>query len=63
MFFKHILHISAILFTAYIGIFEYPNWIKEGIFDNWYPMVGSFVAIYGGFIASLLWYIQNYKNL
>jgi len=41
----------------------YPFWVKNGYLDEWYPRIGAFIAIYGGFIASLIWYIQNRKNL
>jgi hypothetical protein len=46
-----------------IAGFLYPGWITDGYLEDWYPRIGAFVAIYGGFVASLLWYIQNKKNL
>jgi hypothetical protein len=59
---KHAFHLFPVVGLG-ITAFLYPGWIKEGYLDEWYPRIGSFVAIYGGFIASLIWYIQNRKNL
>lgn len=30
------------------GAILWPYWLLSNIFDNWYPAVGSFIAIYGG---------------
>jgi hypothetical protein len=59
---KHIFHLLPVVFLGIAG-FLYPGWITDGYLYDWYPRIGAFVAIYGGFIASLIWYIQNKKNL
>jgi hypothetical protein len=35
----------------------------NGYLYEWYPIIGAFIAAYGGFTASLIWYIKNRKNL
>jgi hypothetical protein len=52
-----------ILFTFIAGVY-YPFLIQDGYLgfhdsDLIYPTVGSFIAIYGGFIASLYWWYKN----
>jgi hypothetical protein len=58
---KHIFHLFPVVFLGVAG-FLYPSWITDGYLDDWYPRIGAFVAIYGGFVGSLLWYIKNKKN-
>ena len=58
---KHAFHLFPVVFTGIAG-FLYPTWIKEGYLEDWYPKIGAFIAIYGGFVGSLVWYIQNKKN-
>jgi hypothetical protein len=58
---KHIFHLLPVVFLGIAG-FLYPGWITDGYLDDWYPRIGAFVATYGGFVASLLWYIKNKKN-
>lgn len=60
---KHIFHLIPVIGLGFAGIFLYPMWISEGVFQDVYPMVGSAIAIYGGFIGSLVWYLKNKKNL
>jgi hypothetical protein len=59
---KHVFCILPILGLG-IAAFLYPTWIRDGYLEDWYPRIGSFVAIYGGFIGSLVWYIQNKHTL
>ncbi len=59
---KHIFHLLPVVCLGYVGIFLYPEWLKSGYLDDLYPKIGSFIAVYGGFVGSLLWYILNYKN-
>lgn len=40
----------------------WPFWLKNGYLDEWYPLIGSFVAIYGGLIANIVWLIKNKKK-
>ena len=59
---KHLFHLFPVIFLGIAG-FLYPGWVNDGYLYDWYPRIGAFIAIYGGFIASLIWYIQNRKNL
>lgn len=58
---RHILHLLPVIGLGYVAIFLYPGWIQDGYLDEWYPRIGAGVATYGGFIASLIWYITNSK--
>jgi ABC-type Fe3+-siderophore transport system permease subunit len=31
-----------------MGAILWPYWLLSNTFSNWYPAVGSFIAIYGG---------------
>jgi hypothetical protein len=58
---KHIFHLLPVVFLGVCAIL-YPFWIKDGYLDELYPLIGSFIAIYGGFVASLVWYLKYIKN-
>ena len=58
---KHIFHLIPVVGLGFVGIFLYPKWIQEGYLTDWYPKIGAAVAIYGGFIGSLVWYLTNKK--
>jgi len=38
-------------------------WLFNGTFTWWYPAVGSFVSIYGTFIASILYQYQIKRRI
>lgn len=59
---KHIFHLLIIAFLG-VAAFLYPTWIRDGYLEDWYPKFGAFIAIYGGLVGSVVWYIQNRKNL
>lgn len=59
---KHIFHLLPVLGLG-ICCFLFPLWIIDGYLYEWYPIIGSAIAIYGGFPASLIWYIKNRKSL
>ena len=40
----------------------WPTWLRDGYLDEWYPLIGSFVAIYGGLVANIIWLIKNRKK-
>ena len=40
----------------------YPFWLTAGLLDTTYAVVATFVACYGSFIGSLLWYISSKKQ-
>jgi hypothetical protein len=58
---KHVLNLIPVVLLGIAGIL-YPGWIADGYLEDWYPKIGAFVAVYGGFIGSLVWYIKNKKN-
>lgn len=37
-------------------------WLSNSIFEDTYGMIGSFVAIFGGFFGSIMYQIQKYKK-
>lgn len=61
--FKHIFHLIPVFALGYVGIFLYPQWVKDGYLEDPYPRIGAFVAVYVGFVGSLLWYIKQRKGL
>lgn len=40
----------------------YPFWWVNGYLDTMYLKLSVGIASYGGFIASLVWYLQYRKN-
>jgi hypothetical protein len=40
----------------------YPFWWVNGYLDTSYLKIATGIAAYGGFIASLVWYLQYRKN-
>ena len=59
---KHAFHLSSVVGLG-VCMFLYPTWIRDGYLYEWYPIIGAGIAVYGGFIANLVWYIQNRKGL
>lgn len=59
---KHAFHLLPVIGLG-ICMFLYPNWWIEGYLDTLYVKIGAGISVYGGFIASLIWYIQNRKGL
>ena len=59
---KHAFHLLPVVGLG-ICMFLYPLWISEGYLYEWYPIIGAGIAVYGGFVGSLVWYIQNRKGL
>ena len=46
------------------GIIAFWVFISRGdVYDNWYPLVGHFVAAHGAFIGIILYEYLNYKKL
>jgi hypothetical protein len=58
---KHVLNLIPVVLLGIAG-FLYPSWIANGYLEDVYSKIGAFIAIYGGFIGALLWYIKNKKN-
>lgn len=59
--FKHITSILAMLLLG-VGCILYPFWLSNGLLDSWYLIITLAIAVYGGFIANLIWYIKFIKN-
>jgi hypothetical protein len=55
---KDFLHIFQIILMLTFCIL-WPSWLKNGYLDSLYLIIATFIAAYGGFIASLYWYIKN----
>ena len=47
------------LFILGVGGIMYPIWLHNGVLDNWYVILTLPIAVYGGFIANLIWLIKN----
>ena len=61
MFLKNAFHLYQVLFCLFLCI-QWPFWLRDGYLDSLYLKVGTFVAAYGGFVGSLVWYIQWRKK-
>jgi purine-cytosine permease-like protein len=40
----------------------WPIWLIDGYLEEWYPLIGSFIAIYGGLAANIVWLWKNRKK-
>tara|TARA_R100001463_G_C3474649_1_gene216262 strand:+ start:224 stop:418 length:195 start_codon:yes stop_codon:yes gene_type:complete len=58
---KHLIHVLQILFALAMCIL-YPFWWVNGYLDTAYLKIAVGIAAYGGFIGSLVWYLQYRKN-
>ena len=58
---KNVTNWLSIVFLGTAAVL-WPFWLVNGYLEDWYPKIGAFIAIYGGFVGSLVWYIQNKKN-
>ena len=61
-YFWHTIHILQILFSVTMCVL-FPFWIINGYLNEPYPIVGAFIASYGGFIGGVIWYYQNFKHI
>lgn len=53
--------LTFILAVCAVGAFW--KFIADGdVFDNWYPLVGAFIASHGALIGILLWQYLNVKK-
>jgi hypothetical protein len=43
------------------GAILWPIWLYKGYLYEWYPLIGSFVAIYGGLTANIIFLIRQNK--
>jgi hypothetical protein len=59
---KHAFHLTPVVGLG-ICMFLYPTWIIDGYLYEWYPTIAAGVAVYGGFVANLVWYIKQRKHL
>ena len=59
---KNIKHIAPIIMMGFLCVM-YPIWWISGSLDSIALKVAVFIPCYGGFLAHLVWYLQNRKNL
>lgn len=57
-------HISSWFAIILLGTCSmlYPSWIIDGYLDDWYLKISVFIASYGGFITSIVWYKNFIKT-
>jgi hypothetical protein len=57
-------NITSILAIVFLGVMciLWPFWLANGYLDSWYLKISTFIAVYGGFVANLVYYIQNRKK-
>lgn len=61
--FDSITSLFIFLFSG-VGIVTFWIFLSRGtVYDNWYPLVGHFVASHGAFIAIIFYEYLKYKNL
>jgi hypothetical protein len=58
---KVITNYISISFLLACAVF-WPFWLNNGYLDEWYPRIGSFIAIYGGLVANIIYVIKNRNN-
>jgi hypothetical protein len=58
---NHVTSIAVILFLGAMGVL-WPTWLRDGYLDTWYLKIATFVAVYGGFVGNLVWYIQYVRR-
>jgi len=45
-----------------IGAVLWPFWLANGYLNEWYPLVGSFIAVYGGLTANIIYLYKSKKK-
>lgn len=59
---KLIFNLLPSILTGIAGIL-WPIWVMDGTFDDAIiPAIGSFIAIYGGFVANIVWIYKNWDK-
>jgi len=63
---RHLVY-PIMLFSTILALYKFPQWIIDGTLkfsqnpDDIYAIVGAFIAIYGAFFGSwMYWYNQIY---
>lgn len=59
--FDNIVSWITIVFLGVAGIL-WPFWLANGYLNEWYPLVGSFIAVYGGLIANIIYLYKSKKK-
>ena len=54
--------IYPLLLKMEVLLLAYPKWLTEGYLDSWYLKIAVGTAVYGGFIAALVWVIKDVKR-
>jgi hypothetical protein len=58
---KNLTNWFSIIFLGTAAVI-WPFWLVNGYLEDWYPLIGSFVAIYGGLIANIVYLIKTKKG-
>jgi hypothetical protein len=58
---KNVTNWLSIAFLGTAAVL-WPFWLVNGYLEDWYPLVGSFIAIYGGLTASIIFLIKSKKK-
>lgn len=58
---NHVTSIVALLFLGAMCVL-WPGWLRDGYIDTWYLKIATFIAVYGGFTANLVWWIQHVRR-
>ena len=58
---KNLTNWLAIVFLGTAEVL-WPFWLVNGYLEDWYPLVGSFIAIYGGLTANIIFLIKSKKK-
>lgn len=60
--FDRITSVFVLLFSLFVIIVFWYFIYKGDVYDNWYPLVGHFVAAHGAFIGIIFYEWLNYKE-
>ena len=61
--FNNIGSLLTFLFSLF-AVIMFWKFVADGdVFDNWYPLVGSFVASHGALVGIVLWQYSTAKDL
>lgn len=64
---RKLFNMGTTIFTAlfsFVAIVAFWYFIYRGdVYDNWYPLVGHFIAAHGAFFGVIIWQILENKGI